>query len=971
MIEAKLQWKEDENGYHFRLKVGKEECTKVPNWGHYSIHTANGIGSVGPLLGAFEDGLADLTEDQLTLFISHNRVAQFTDLAVRQIGLPSAAPFRLRIKGEGVLSQPGFRFQWQFIWPNGRPVMGINRIGTFLYKGSYQYLLLDPLYNLIEGMEAYNVLPSDDLDSRFLHWAELKQFLPEDAEVSDQLRTMHIVRADALSLDLKGLDDFDPILLTQKKDEEQDTETEDIRQTSEPILPEEPQRDFAHRFRSLPQAHQRYALSGNWYVVVSKPVTKALQVMREIQDSSSLERSAFIANPQGILQERLDEHLDAENIEAIFEEISQFVSARIQYLGVWQPKSRAFTIPSEQSWFPTEEIILGIPAGNHFYQIKAKDLPDLIEQIEHAQNEGHSTIEYNGQKIQTDEETLNAFRRVTPNIDREKSDDQEEKTNQSDIDQKKPKSLVAPIIEDNLDELSYQASPRPAKGQPGGLPAILGNVQLYPHQQEGLQWLQRHWVTGSPGALLADDMGLGKTLQTLAFMAWVQEQMEIQLHPPKPLLVVAPTGMLRNWESEANLHLKDIGLGFLFRAYGQDLNKIKDKTARERRNEFEKMGWVLTTYETLRDRYHYFLDIDWGMIVYDEAQKIKNPAVRSTDIAKSVGGDFGLALTGTPVENRLSELWCIIDTVHPGFLGAQKDFENKFEKPAIEDPKNAKAVKDLLETEFNSMPPKLLRRMKEDHLQGLPKKHDHVMEEIMPDLQAATYKSLIVKTQTEQNSKQKKQGKTLEVLQQVRKISLIPNQLQESGLTDDLVKESARLQKTIQILDKIYEKGEKALIFLEFLDIQAALLDYLQRRYSMPFPPQRISGQTSATQRKTNVDNFQASPQGSFQVMLLSPKAGGVGITLTAANHVIHLSRWWNPAVEDQCTDRALRIGQDKNVHVYYPLAIHPEFNENSFDKNLHELLTKKRELSRAVLAPVTLNKEDQSALLNSVVQDT
>ncbi len=963
MSQGELHWEVDESGYRFWCQASDGRLLPFQAWGRHSVRTPNGAGSVGPLVAVTEDGLAELNDSQDILSLSHDQLARFSDLAARQIGLPSAAPYRLRIQGEGILSQPGFRFQWQPIRTDGRPAMGLKRTGTLVRQGANQYLLLDPLYRLIEGMEAYNHLPPDDLDSRFLRWAELKELLPEDADVSDQLRTMHIARADTLSLDLKGMDDFDPVLLTKDQTGEgfEDGEEEE----PDPVLPETPQRDFAERFRELPRAHQRYALSGNWYVVVPEPVQKALQVVRDVQKGSPQERSAFIANPQGALRERLGNELGSEELESLFHETPLFVSERVKYLGEWKPKARAFTVPSDQAWFPPEELILGVPTRNQFYQVEAQDLPEVVEQIQQAQEEGWSTIEYKGQTIQADEETLAAFQQVAPKVKpAEGSQEKAQNASQEKSGAEEAGSHLVPVIDDNLDVVGYQSRARPAQGQVGGLPAALGNVQLFPHQQEGLEWLQRHWVSGSPGGLLADDMGLGKTIQALGFMAWVQEQMENGSHPDKPFLVVAPTGLLRNWEAEAEKHLKGAGLGPLFRAYGRDLKQLKDRTSRERRNELEQMGWVLTTYETLRDRYDYFLDIDWAVIVFDEVQKIKNPGTRGTDIAKSVGGDLGLALTGTPVENSLTELWCIVDAIHPGFLGAQKDFEKRYEKPAQEDPEAARTVKDLLEAEQDGMPPKLLRRMKEDHLKGLPEKREHVLEETMPDPQAEAYKAVLATATANQGGK----GSALEALHHMRKTSLVPGDLADSGLTDDLVESSARLKEAVRILDEIHARGEKALVFLEFLDIQAALLDYLQRRYEMPNPPQRISGQANTTQRQSQVEAFQTSPAGEFQVMLLSPKAGGVGITLTAANHVIHLSRWWNPAVEDQCTDRALRIGQEQEVHVYYPLAVHPEFEDHSFDLNLHRLLTKKRELSRAVLAPVGFSKEDQASLLEGSI---
>jgi SNF2 family DNA or RNA helicase len=211
----------------------------------------------------------------------------------------------------------------------------------------------------------------------------------------------------------------------------------------------------------------------------------------------------------------------------------------------------------------------------------------------------------------------------------------------------------------------------------------------------------------------------------------------------------------------------------------------------------------------------------------------------------------------------------------------------------------------------------------------------------------------------------------LGVLQNLRKVSLIAESPGAGGLSDRDIENSARLRATVRILDDIRNKGEKALLFLEFLDLQEALLPYLQQRYGLPRPPLRISGSVDGDKRKQRVDVFQHGEIGEFDVMILSPKAGGVGLTLTAANHVIHLSRWWNPAVEDQCTDRVYRIGQGRTVNVYLPLAIHPRFRGHSFDRNLHALLEQKRRLSRSVLAPPTASDSDLETLfINTVGAD-
>lgn len=229
----------------------------------------------------------------------------------------------------------------------------------------------------------------------------------------------------------------------------------------------------------------------------------------------------------------------------------------------------------------------------------------------------------------------------------------------------------------------------------------------------------------------------------------------------------------------------------------------------------------------------------------------------------------------------------------------------------------------------------------------------------MPSQQAEEYCLAVESSQADKS--------VLSALQRIRSISLHPYTYVDVT-EEQYIRDSARLTLTFRILDDIAERDEKALIFVEFLKMQGFLLEAIQRRYGLAEPILVVNGTVSGSKRKLRVDAFQKRP--GFDAMILSPRAGGVGLTLTAANHVIHLSRWWNPAVEDQCTDRAHRIGQDRCVHVYYPIAIHPEYGEYSFDIRLNDLLTKKRKLNRAVLAPTAPSKRDMEALYNLTVTD-
>jgi len=635
---------------------------------------------------------------------------------------------------------------------------------------------------------------------------------------------------------------------------------------------------------------------------------------------------------------------------------------RVKAIGWWDPPVLPFfQKTSKEPWLPPEAG--GIWVNGVWIIIEPHDVEDLRRQVSQAREEGRPNIKYKDKVIPATQQTIEALGQLI-GLARPKPPEEPPAPKPT-----KRSDKYVLIIKGNFEDLEIEGQRGRRPGRIGDLPGDLLRTRLLPHQEEGVKWLQQHWVNGSPGALLADDMGLGKTLQALAFLAWVRRLQR------GPFLVVAPTGLLDEWAQQHDQHLQAPGLGSLLKAYGRTLKELHkpgaaglkeiEEGAEERApvldiNKLSKADWVLATYETVRDYQHSFGLVKWRAVVFDEAQKVKNPVALMTHAAKALQMDFGLAMTGTPVENRPADIWCIVDAVRPGDLGALKDFSAKYEK-------NGDSATSLL-ADLNKLlrerkkPPVLFRRLKDEYLQGLPEKALLVREKEMPPLQAEAYDQAVAWAKTCAQDP----GGILKALHELRSVSLHPY-FKAGGLSaDEYIKASARLALTIEILDGIAGQNEKALIFLESVNMQGYLAELIQKRYGLAQAPMIINGTVSGPKRKERVEKFQK--QAGFEVMILSPKAGGVGFTLTAANHVIHLSRWWNPAVEDQCTDRVYRISQDKPVHIYYPLARHPHWGESSFDFRLHALLENKRGLCQTILAPPACNLGEAERLFKETV---
>lgn len=878
-------------------------------------------------------------------------VAQLNESEALALGLPPVARLALNLQSIGVAHQSDFRIEMRWTKPNGLPAPA-RLEGARVKFEAKDWRIADPIWTTFKLVERLNAATTESERQSAL--AALRLAIGDDdrslIKIDGFIERLRLSYAAGFSLDLNpsasGFD-FDPVLFSP----ERMRETEDgavLDEAADGLLPPSQQAVFARRFRQGDGSRRAYLLEAGSILFLDPTLQRALKVVREAQSGTSEQRRQFARSPQRRIAEALSaDGLDAAQASTLFVETQQF-SDRVSGIDIWRKPVLPWIKPKPNSWLPEAfGLRIGDPPDDQMVELSPEQIEPAVAAVAAAIVDERPTVRIGDIEVPATEQTRNALNDLAE-IVRAAQDDAVRD------------SATPPIsthryflqVRDNLEDVAYAplaTAPASTISEPAPLPATLRSSPK-PHQVAGFNWLVSCWRSGMPGAMLADDMGLGKTFQALAFLAWLRTEQP----SPKPVLIVAPTGLLANWKAEIEQHLDPGTLGPLVNAYGAGLNRAREEAGRDIElgraaidgDVWAQAGIVLTTFETMRDYHLSFARQPFAAIIYDEVQKLKNPASQMTRAGKTLNARFQLAMTGTPVENRLQDLWSVFDVIHPGLLGSSKAFETSY--PAS-DPDKLRALNGLLTEPQEARPPLLLRRMKDDCLPGLPAKHIHAIPVPMPPPQAQAYERVIQRAMVAKGTG--KRGHMLEILHMLRGVSLHPYAPEDA--TGGYFEESARLASTFQTLDTIKAKGEKALIFCESLAMQALLAGEIRRRYALDHDVPRIHGGVTGDARQIAVEQFQRR-RGGFDVMILSPKAGGVGLTLTAANHVIHLSRWWNPAVEDQATDRVFRIGQTRDVHVYLPQSVHPDpgLGPSSFDLKLDALMTRKRELSRGLLIP-------------------
>lgn len=938
------------------------------------------------------DGEAlNITDNSIEL--AHRLAAALDSGAAKILGLPVLVDFVLRTDAEGIVGSSNFRLRYEWI-RDGQKIFP-KRTGAILSLGAKNYRV--PLWMLeaLEVADGYKPAQGDATD-----WEALAKFRraldpgiasaqganqEARASLTDFLSGLEVRLADAFSISPLDDDKFDIVPFSAKRLAEEGVDT-DLAVATESMgeLAGQDLRTFQNRVRDRGSL-AAYRLSPGSYLVIDKSATPALSVMARMQHAPVAERKAFIQNPQALITQAVERSLresgkldgltavaEQEAIETfaepLFIETREF-SERVTGLVAYQKMALDLDASSGTTWLPED----------FSRRLQEALSPLSVERLMKLRDDVASAVQQQVEVVNHEDLQLPARPEMVALLN-EKIAEREHLDTEDLI---QPEPLRGPIVletEVNFDALNWHAKLKPRHASiVAAIPKSI-RTELKGYQRDSFRWQVDAWQSGLPGILNADEQGLGKTLQTISFLAWLKEHMADPRSAVRgPVLVVAPTSLLENWEQEVRLHMHEPGLGHVIRLYGGnmsgrkilgakgkdiddgsaklDLDFLQDAIKEDRAHRF----WVLTTYTTLTNYQHSLARIRFSAAVFDEIQAIKNPVSLRAVGARSINADFRIGLTGTPIENTTVDLWAIMDQLAAGSLGSLKEFRSKYSQP------DAENMADLYARTFSKSegkPPLAMRRVKDTVARDLPEKVRRLHPRLMPPMQATVYDDARVKLAGGGL------GAQLKMLHHIRSVSVHPAMDMNTSDTD-FIDASARLRAAIEVLRSVNARRERALVFIEHRQMQYRFIELIKAEFGL-FRVDLINGETAIHKRQEIVNRFQQhlNVDGGFDLLVLGPRAAGTGLTLTAATHVIHLSRWWNPAVEEQCNDRVHRLGQTKPVSVHLPLAVHPGYKEFSFDCLLQSLMTRKRRLASSALWPMGDTQDDVGELQRLIAAD-
>ena len=844
------------------------------------------------------------------------------------LGVPQPYDKAMRLVGTSMLNLSDFEYKVEFLTyvPDGELIV-CERGGNILVKGRDKYLLNEAQYALLNRVDAFNSTLEEDktTDYNLRCFAEIKA-LAEQAgcQLDSYLENENVYAPERIKIEI-GRDD------------------EGF--TVEPAVDIEENDKFQTYFDKMHKVQAQYP--------VQRENGERVRIVLNKEQKENLH----------YLKEQCGKHKTREEIQKMIEQpteyfdpnafdLSELYSDRVIEIGVYKPKFYPFICPYKSCWIAGASVETPQNGTTKVTINNEEELEKLKREIQSAKENKKGIVEYNNTQLDI-EDAMFLAQTAEKQLKDPSQPAKVERENGNEA-----RNVL--IIEENAEELGFAVKERAIeKGDKYTLftdPFLQEGFSLKDHQKEGVAWLQHLYKSKASGCLMADDMGLGKTLQILYFIDWHSRKYANH----KPYLIVAPISLLENWKNEYE------------RFFMQPRMKINMLTSKDVTRKFDKsivdkmqkMDIILTNYESLRISQLNFCAVEFDVVALDEAQKIKSPGTLVTNAAKALKCNFKIAMTGTPVENSLLDLWCIMDFCVPGLLGNAKAFAAQYQNPLKKEDTDIVALGNEVHDKLGVY---FMRRLKKDAAKDLPDKIELKEKVLMPPVQKEAYASVV------NDYTSGIQPNMLVTIMHLREVSEHPY-LYDSTLlnheTDEIVDTSARLQATIKFLDEIKKKEEKVIIFVERKETQKMLQKLCLKRYGII--AKIINGDTPSIvkrnmpnkqSRQSSIDEFQAVD--GFNVIIMSPVAAGMGLNVTAANHVIHYSRHWNPAKENQATDRAYRIGQTKDVFVYYPMAVRSDIK--SFDETLDDLLSRKTSLATSTIFPterVEVKQEELGQML-------
>jgi SNF2 family DNA or RNA helicase len=928
---------------------GPSDLSQRENWPAPALATAGAWRTSVEIEQLLELGLAEEVEGAIRVPYENFERIQ-TEIPVRFIEAWSPhSPFLLKIDRKSDLGRQDFQYRYMYLLA-GRPVP-VDRLGYYVRRASSEdvFLLDFQMYSLVEAMDGFNALPpsAKTLQESWLTFARVKGCAKEvGATLDSTLSNNDVIVPSKLGLDMK--------------------EDEDGALTFLPNCTELADEEFHQVFERNPGAEKLYSLD--------RPGLGRVRVVLSDEQHEVLKRMKRVRRVKGDLKERLKRD-PIEAFDGVVDQIDLPYGDRVIGIGEFSfsPTPRPNNQHSEMAkLWQSEAGVHSEATGNR----AADSGADETDATESKLSESGIEPDANNQPDDQVPDANNS----EPHPISDGEDDVARHANPS------KKYLLIETNEENV-RAGFLSEAENAKQFAGVAAferpqALRADRTLHPHQERGVRWLQTcAQISGRKGVLLADDMGVGKTIQILTFLAWCIESGKFpdlsKREPPfRPILIVAPLILLdtRTWEKEMENFFSNDGVIFwpVLSLHGEQLARFRRKDAEGPEVEIgkpildldriQRNRVVITNYDTLKNYQHSFAFRKdgkplWSFIVSDEAQEFKVPSSRLSHSMKALESDFHITCTGTPVENRLLDLWNLCDVFQRGLLGSAKEFVGRFEGARGEGDQDTGLFELKKRLLFQQQHSFLLRRTKSE-VANLPPKTLIKLDCQMSDAEIAWHQNLLTELQSDVGSKQ-----YLSVLHRFAQLSQHPALLEanpEDRSTADLISQSSKLRVLLTILHKIRGKQEKVIIFARHRAMQAILAKVLQDEFKLPV--RIINGDTKmrATSLKPSglktrnaiLEDFRAKP--GFNILILSPFVAGIGLTIVEANHVVHYGRWWNPAVESQATDRAYRIGQTKEVSVYLPILTDPSRRiATTFDEGLDLLMDRKQRLAEDFLRPL------------------